>query len=1552
VGSSNNTGRALEVEDSDNSNLLYVNNAGEVVISKNYLYVNNNGGIYSNGSIKARGGITNDGGNNLSISSGGSAITFNSKNFTSVGTISSGSITATGNSSIDRITLKASSGSGTGGGRLLDGYYSGDDHLWTLSSDKSSGALTIGYGADSATSGAEGFDSTFDNFNGKRSAVTFRSDSVKFWGTSAAVQTAVGSSLTTMANRITLHTDNGEAEFDGAVTTNRLNITNSTAPYITFTEGSDVVHAGVDGGAFWIRTNGIGGGDEFRVNSDGTIVISHATTFSSNITAQGISTFNSLRLTDTSKMGFGTVKAGGTVGHSASTEEGIFWHTAADYGIYRTAGSWSSPDYQQLKLRWATGIQLDGGTAYGKSGVDLVNSTDLLVNGNVVIDGGTNLIIKDRLPNTVFKDRGAAPSNLNDAGMGVWRINTGHTNQPSTNFNYGTLISFDNSSDTGFQIAAAYNNTKDLRFRGGNSSVYGGSGSFQNWERIYHDAYHPNADRWTTGRTHTVTLTGQVTGTASQTVDGSGNKTWSIATALNDSALNDQYVQVLPRHQDDGDSLIVASRASITIWDVSEASDDPSGASDGLVLSAGWDSSSWGIQQYHDFHTNDLYLRSKQNGTMSSWDKVFHDTYHPNADKWTTARNLTVTLTGSIVTGTATQSVDGSANKTWSIATGVNEVNLGETLFNNKGQTHSTYTNFNTVMTPGPNYIQSHTNGPESSGQWYGFMLGLGSQYGTSTGSNGHYAMQMYTKRNASENDQYLYMRSMEGGNWADWRKVTAGAADRWKTARTLSLAGDLSGNVSINGTSNVTLVATVADNSHNHTNYVSKSGDTMTGRLNFADEGYSMNNELHVWKRSYSVSISSPQDLLYHDGNALPNGGAYRVQAHISGTGTDQSATAVFWNENGTWKVNATYQSGTSSNHPEFKVGSNGKPQIQIDHSTAYTIHILHERLELNEGTGTDNKSGFGADGYMSEVLGVLRHNPNGGTDHTAGNQVFTDAYHPNADALTTARTINGVSFNGTQNITIADSTKVSKTGDTMTGQLTMSGESPQIKFTDNTTNHTDFWIHVNSDRFYVLPDRDSSGGWETDYALELNADTDVGYVFGERIFNNGYHPNADKWTTARTLTLSGMVSGSVSWDGSGNATLNTVSNHIRSLGTQAFTGGSNPNITTAQLISEMESDGAFDSYSSVFKTSWSYAGNYDLSDAGRFTETAGTSWLTWTDNSSDTTRGNITALAVAPNTGGSAGKVFIYNDQGSGYAPGWREVWTSTSDGPGSGLNADLLDGLHESSFMRKTANSSLDMANREIYGVNNLRFYDPGKNEGIKWDGGSLWQIYESPDARDNAAGNLQFTSGSGDGTRRMTIRTDGRVTIPSGGLSVGTDNTSNKLMVSDGTQGFEVNPNSGGEVRINAYDRTNSAFKIMRVKSSAFYWENGTTIRFSVDGSGNGIFEGNVTAYGSASDIRLKENVEVIPDALDKVKKLDGVTFNYKKDGSRSTGLIAQQLQEVLDEAVYETSDAEGNETHLAIRYGNVVGLLVEAMKEQSAQIETLTKRIEELENGNH
>ena len=57
-----------------------------------------------------------------------------------------------------------------------------------------------------------------------------------------------------------------------------------------------------------------------------------------------------------------------SVGHTAGNHEGIFWHSAVQYSIYRNSGTWGGPNYQQLNLNWPTGIHIDGGYNYGLSG--------------------------------------------------------------------------------------------------------------------------------------------------------------------------------------------------------------------------------------------------------------------------------------------------------------------------------------------------------------------------------------------------------------------------------------------------------------------------------------------------------------------------------------------------------------------------------------------------------------------------------------------------------------------------------------------------------------------------------------------------------------------------------------------------------------------------------------------------------------------------------------------------------------------------------------------------------------------------------------------------------------------------------------------------------------------------------------------------------------------------------------------------------------------------------------------------------------------------------
>ena len=145
---------------------------------------------------------------------------------------------------------------------------------------------------------------------------------------------------------------------------------------------------------------------------------------------------------------------------------------------------------------------------------------------------------------------------------------------------------------------------------------------------------------------------------------------------------------------------------------------------------------------------------------------------------------------------------------------------------------------------------------------------------------------------------------------------------------------------------------------------------------------------------------------------------------------------------------------------------------------------------------------------------------------------------------------------------------------------------------------------------------------------------------------------------------------------------------------------------------------------------------------------------------------------------------------------------------------------------------------------------------------------------------------------------------------------------------------------------------SSATFFRSANHWYFQNNSGANQAQITDTGNAIFNGNVTAYGTVSDIRLKENIQRIADPIDKVKQLDGITFDYKKDGSRSTGLIAQQLLEVLPEVVYEEADLDSGDTHYAVRYGQVVGLLVEAIKDQQEQIDSLKDIIKEMTDGNN
>ena len=103
-----------------------------------------------------------------------------------------------------------------------------------------------------------------------------------------------------------------------------------------------------------------------------------------------------------------------------------------------------------------------------------------------------------------------------------------------------------------------------------------------------------------------------------------------------------------------------------------------------------------------------------------------------------------------------------------------------------------------------------------------------------------------------------------------------------------------------------------------------------------------------------------------------------------------------------------------------------------------------------------------------------------------------------------------------------------------------------------------------------------------------------------------------------------------------------------------------------------------------------------------------------------------------------------------------------------------------------------------------------------------------------------------------------------------------------------------------------------------------------------GTGNSPEFINVTA---TSDERLKTNIRAIENALEKVMQIRGVLFTRNIDGKADTGVIAQEILKVLPEAV-----KLGENGFYSVAYGNIVGLLIEAIKELKLSVDEVKKKL--------
>jgi hypothetical protein len=124
----------------------------------------------------------------------------------------------------------------------------------------------------------------------------------------------------------------------------------------------------------------------------------------------------------------------------------------------------------------------------------------------------------------------------------------------------------------------------------------------------------------------------------------------------------------------------------------------------------------------------------------------------------------------------------------------------------------------------------------------------------------------------------------------------------------------------------------------------------------------------------------------------------------------------------------------------------------------------------------------------------------------------------------------------------------------------------------------------------------------------------------------------------------------------------------------------------------------------------------------------------------------------------------------------------------------------------------------------------------------------------------------------------------------------------------------------------------------------YYQGGSNIKVEIDGnSGDAVFAGDVTSAGSFSDIRLKENIVPLEKGLATLEQIKTYEFNYKDRPEQTLpGVMAQEIEELVPEVVYNIEMED--DTYKAVRYPQLVPLLINAIKELSDKVNVLENKL--------
>ncbi len=398
---------------------------------------------------------------------------------------------------------------------------------------------------------------------------------------------------------------------------------------------------------------------------------------------------------------------------------------------------------------------------------------------------------------------------------------------------------------------------------------------------------------------------------------------------------------------------------------------------------------------------------------------------------------------------------------------------------------------------------------------------------------------------------------------------------------------------------------------------------------------------------------------------------------------------------------------------------------------------------------------------------------------------------------------------------------------------------------------------------------------------------------------------------------------------------TSSATSNGVIAGALYLYTDGSKP----TQIVHNGSSNAAFLSGGDVYIRGQVYVGGNGASTGTQVVYNSGT----WSISIS----GNAATATSSTNLSGAGGSYIQCTSTGTSYQFNYQVRENSGGGSNTSEIYAPQL-GFHWSGVV---ASSIMMEASGRIAIRNN-----PGS-------------AYESFIASDiTASANLTARSNTTSGTAAGVINLGGSSSDPSGlgnsgiiGLTWG--------LRGDSQPYYMVRSNSmtyGGYTynRLDLSWHTGIVIGAAPTYGGIRFWNNSTNIGSLIasigDGDSNMRSTADIIAY--ASDKRLKENVINIPNALDKIKQINGVYFDWKDktkelgfnpSQKNDVGVIAQEIQAILPEVVtlapfdYELGKSKSGENYLTVKYEKIVPLLIEAIKELNQKVEDQQKIINDL-----